>query len=347
MGAASFYPVFRDYFPGLLFKSLWLQLFIPTEPLPLDSKLKTQAFNSYLKSPIGLSAGLDINGMNFVPLLEQGHSFIEIGPIVQSTESFNKTPYEITETSINQNCPISSTGLFPLKKYLKHFKIGPRGLNLHILQENLFTMVHLLDDDYLYLLMEFYHLADFFTVNLCSAPGKDLKLYQRPFRFRRLLEKLVNERNFEMGLIAAFESDILDFYDRKIRRLYVPIYVKIDCEWQDTEALVQTCIELGIDGIIVGDSSDDVRLSREILKKVVSQTGGKLEVISFGGLWDGREILERVKMGAKAVQVFSVLLCRGPWELKRLQDELLKALNEGKFDSIDSAFNFYSKDKND
>ena len=212
-----------------------------------------------------------------------------------------------------------------------------------MLKENLELIPHMLNEDYLALYLKLYHLADFFTLNLCSDGSKDLKLYQRPYKYQSLITAITEQRNFELGLCAAYLSGLIGFLDRWPRKVYTPIYIKIDCDWQDTQGLVDFCISSGVDGIIVGDLKDDKEASRQLLTKVVSQANDKLELISYGGIFDGLEVLERIKLGAKAVQILSVLLLKGPGHLAQIHKELAQALDQQGFKDVNSAFNHYSK----
>lgn len=343
MGAGPLYPYLRDFLPQSIFLSIWLNLLIPSDPVVPNPKLHTSAFNCPLTSPIGLSSGIDTNGVAISKLLNQGHSFIEIGPVVNSPEGFSSDSFHFNADSVAIVSSATCYGVNSIKKRLNAVKAGPRGVNLSVLKENLELIPHMLNEDYLALYLKLYHLADFFTLNLCSDGSKDLKLYQRPYKYQSLITAITEQRNFELGLCAAYLSGLIGFLDRWPRKVYTPIYIKIDCDWQDTQGLVDFCISSGVDGIIVGDLKDDKEASRQLLTKVVSQANDKLELISYGGIFDGLEVLERIKLGAKAVQILSVLLLKGPGHLAQIHKELAQALDQQGFKDVNSAFNHYSK----
>ena len=343
MGAGPLYPYLRDFLPQSFFLSIWLNLLIPSDPVAQNPKLQTSAFNCPLTSPIGLSSGIDINGTAISKLLHQGHSFVEIGPVVNSPEGFTLDPFQFDPSSVKMVSSSTCYGVNSIKKRLNAVKAGPRGVNLSVLKENLEIIPHMLNEDYLALYLKLYHLADFFTLNLCSDSSKDLKIYQRPYKYQSLISAITEQRNFELGLYAAYLSGLIGFFDNCPRKVYTPIYIKIDSEWQDTQGLVDFCIASGVDGIILGDTQDDEEVSQEVLKRVASQAKGKLELISYGGILSGHEVLERIKLGAKAVQILSVLLLKGPGYLTQIHEQLAQALDEQGFKDVNSAFNYYSK----
>lgn len=343
MGTSFFYPYLRDFLPSSIFQSIWLNFLIPSNNETLDPILQTKAFCMNLSSPIGISSGFDINAVAFSKLLNLGSGFVELGPVLPSPEGYSLSPYSITENSLQITGPVSSFGVNSIKNYLKKDSNGPRGVNLLLSKQNMEIIPHMTDDDYKYSFMKLYHLTDFFTINLSQSEFGHTNYYERPYKYENLIRKLTEHRNFEIGLFAAFQSGLLDFVDIEPRKLYTPIYIKINASWNDIEGLVEKCVEYGIDGLIVGDENDDPEISRKVLEKAVKSSNNRLEIISFGGVNTGIEVLERIKTGAKAVQICNVLLCKGPWELKRIHQELTQKLREENFKDVESAFNFYNR----
>lgn len=343
-GSGSFmYPFLRDHLSASLFHDIWLRYFIPNESIEHNESLKTKAIYMDLSTPIGISSGIDLDGISFAKLLNTGFGFVEIGPVCPSSEYSEDEYYSITEEKLQLTGPFTTFGAIWVKKNLIKYDQGPRGVNIVPTKENIDMVPHFTDDDYVFVLTKLYHFVDFFTINLCPNSFKRIGYYKRDNRYKKLIMKIVAQRNIEIGLFAATETGITEEIEGYFRRLYTPIYVKVNSNWEDLKGLVECCIENGIDGLVVGDEGEDLEKSREILRKVVELSKGKLEIISFGGIETGSEVLERIKMGAKLVQLYSILLRKGPREYFRIHQELLQSLSEQNLKSTNEAFNLYNK----
>ncbi|MBW5353201.1 quinone-dependent dihydroorotate dehydrogenase, partial [Escherichia coli] len=62
--------------------------------------------------------------------------------------------------------------------------------------------------------------------------------------------------------------------------------------------------------------------SNRVLKLLADHIDGKLPIIGVGGIMEGRDAAEKIRLGATAVQVYSGLIYKGPALVK----ECLKAL---------------------
>lgn len=344
MGGSFMYPFLRDHLSASHFHDIWLRFLIPNESVAENESLKTRAIYTTLRSPIGIASGVDLDAVAYSKLLNLGFGFIEIGPVSPASEYFEQQYYSIAEDQFKVIGPITSFGAIWVKKNLVRNASGPRGVNLTPTKENIDLVPHYTDEDYIYSISKLYHLVDYFSINLCSNKFKRIGYYKKPNRYQGVIKKVIQQRNLEIGLFVANETGIIKETEGYFRRVYTPMYVKINSDWEDVQGLVECCIENGVDGLIVGDDSEDINKSREILKKVSKSSAGKLEIISFGGIESGSEVLERIKMGAKLVQLYSILLRKGPKEYFRIHEELLKSLSDEGFNSISEAFNHYNKE---
>ena len=62
--------------------------------------------------------------------------------------------------------------------------------------------------------------------------------------------------------------------------------------------------------------------SNQVLKLLAERIDGKLPIIGVGGIMNGTDAAEKIRLGASAVQVYSGLIYRGP----ELVKECLAAL---------------------
>jgi dihydroorotate dehydrogenase len=342
MGGTFMYPLLRDFLPPSLFQDLWIRLLIPSKSEPTDPRLKTTGLMTRLNSPIGISSGLDLEGRAVGKLIKLGLGFVEIGPAAPTSEYFPSEHYKLTEESLERVGPISSFGALWVKKQLMRQPQGPRGVDLVPLRENIDSVPHTTDDDYIFSVNKLYSQVDYFSFNLCASEFLPVKFYQKTARLTKFLENITSQRFIEIGLRAAENTGLLPpEHEGKSRKIYTPFYIKVNQNWQDPqilEELVETCVKFGIDGLIVGNEEENIEKSREILEKVCKISRGRLEIISFGGIRTGKEVLERLKRGARLVQIFSILLEKGPQEYQRIHQEFLEALSIEGYPSLQTIY---------
>jgi len=56
--------------------------------------------------------------------------------------------------------------------------------------------------------------------------------------------------------------------------------------------------------------------SNQVLKLLAERIDGKLPIIGVGGVMNGADAAEKIRLGASAVQVYSGLIYRGPELIK-------------------------------
>lgn len=321
------YPLFRDSLPTTIFQDLWLRFLFLSGSEPEPTTVKSRGFKKDLSSPIGVSSGLTLDGSGLPNLVKLGLGWVEIGPVAPTSEYFVSEAYKFSEDKLERIGPFTSFGALWVKRKLLKYNEGPRGVDLVPLRENIDSVPHTTDDDFIYSVNKLYGLVDYFSFNLCASRFLPVKYYQKTKRFEKFLENISAQRELEIGLIAARKTGILKREDVEIRNIYTPFYLKVNAEWQDLKGLVETCIRFGIDGLIVGDEGEDIEKSRKILEEVSSFSQGKLEIISYGGIRTGAEVKERLKRGAKLVQIYPILLEKGPSEYSRIKQEYLSCIS--------------------
>jgi dihydroorotate dehydrogenase len=341
MGGSFAYPLMRDYLPSSVFMEIWLRIMLPRSPTEPSDYLKTQCMGLNFKSPIGAEAGVDVNCISKSKLFNLGLGFVEFGPVTPTAENTVSSFLKINAQEVTQIAPLRNLGGTWVKRQLLLNHSGPRGISLSALDENIAGVPHLTDEDFLSLIMTLYPVSDYLTINLCSSPFRKINYYSKPYRYQALLNKVSEYRDQEMGLQTAYETHLINFIEEKARRLYTPVLVKVNENWPDLEGLVQACIKFGFDGIIVGSEKQDSEISRKMLEKVYKASNGKLTIISYGGINNGKEALERIKLGAGLVQIYHILLTEGPSGAKRIEQELVEEMKKEGFRNVNEAVGAY------
>jgi len=136
-----------------------------------------------------------------------------------------------------------------------------------------------------------------------------------------------------------------------------PLLVKIapDLAEADVLSIVETCIENGVQGLIVSNTTVGrpssltsqfaseigglsgeplFLLSTRMLARVHVMAAGRLTLIGCGGISSGRDILTKVRAGASLVQLYTAFAYEGPALVDRLKTELISALRKDGFSKI-------------
>jgi dihydroorotate dehydrogenase len=139
-----------------------------------------------------------------------------------------------------------------------------------------------------------------------------------------------------------------------------PILVKIapDLSQDGLAAVVETCVEQGIAGLIVGNTtisrppglkSRDAGqagglsgmplqlLSTAMLARACQLARGRLVLIGVGGVFNGRDALTKIQAGASLVQLYSSFALCGAALIPRLKAELVTALRDAGFATVQDA----------
>ena len=310
-----------QYFPP----TLWLltQLY-KTESKPV------QAFGLTFKNPIGLAAGYDKDGVAIRGLAALGFGHVEIGTVTPKPQVGNPRPrvFRLAEDeAVINRMGFPSRGMeYVSRRLLRRRFAAPRndiivGVNLG---KNKDTPLEEAARDYVELMKVFAPLADYLTINISSPNTVGLRRLQG----REMLEGLlgtIRDRRYEL-------------------RITCPILVKIspDMDEEELDDAVGVILDKKMDGIIATNTT----LSREglrsnlkgetgglsgrpltsrseaVLSRVVNLVGGRVPIISVGGIASPDTAKKRLALGASLVQVYSGLVYRGPGLVK----EILKNL---------------------
>lgn len=128
------------------------------------------------------------------------------------------------------------------------------------------------NSDYIKGVQEFYNYADYIVVNISSPNTPGLRALQEKERIKGLLFDVLKERD-SIYLAQSESKSNQQLYDMN-SKLKVPVVVKIapDLSSQEIKDIANVCMEVGIDGVIIGNSS----IGRKGLKdtSIAHETGG-------------------------------------------------------------------------
>ena len=283
-------------------------------------------------NPVGLAAGLDKNGDYFAALSACGFGFVEIGTVTPRPQPGNPQPrlFRLPPAhAIINRLGFNNQGVDYLLQQVAQTEFdGVLGINIG---KNFDTPVEMAASDYLTGLNKVYTQADYVTVNISSPNTPGL----RDLQFGEALTHL----------LAALKQEQKKLADQHGR--YVPLAVKISPDIDDDaiRQLADTFVEIKIDGVIATNTTVSRRfvagllhageqggLSGEPLREqsdyvvhmLCKHLQGALPVIAAGGISCAADAVNKLRLGAKLVQIYTGFIYQGP----KLVQDCVRALSK-------------------
>ena len=300
----------------------------------VDSRLKQNICGLDFYNPIGLGAGFDKNATITKALSAFGFGFIEVGTATPRAQDGNPKPRIfrfVEEKSLQNAMGFNNDGG---KKILERLKrIYPYAIPIGVnIGKNKITEEEKVIFDYKKLVSIFRDTSDYFTLNLSSPNTPNLRDLQNEEFVKILLSELRNQTK-------------------------KPIFLKISPD-MNIDYMLKVCecaIDNGASGIIATNTTIDYSLlknpkdkggisgnalkkrSREVFQILSENLFKKTTLISIGGIDDGYEAYERIKLGASLVQIYTTMIFEGPSIIKEINQTILEKLNEDGFKNISEA----------
>jgi len=277
------------------------------------------------RNPIGLAAGFDKNCEAARFLAGLGFGFLELGTVTLRPQPGNPKPrlFRLRENkAIINRMGFNNAGAWDAARSLEKLMPLPIPVGISV-GKNADCSLEDAPKNYLETLKVMYPYGDYFAVNISSPNTLQLRTLHSGEKLRRLLEPM------------------LDFASGQKR--VKPFFVKIapDLEDRDLESAAALAVEMNF-GLIAtnttvsrstvpaywklyegGLSGAPLRsLSNEVLGKTAALVKGRVPVMGSGGISDGASALEKLKLGADLVQVYSGLIYEGPFLVKEILEYL-------------------------
>ncbi len=312
----------------------------PAHTRKFDPLLHTQFNGLRLEHPLGLAAGFDKNGEAVDAMLRLGFAMVEIGTVTLHPQTGNPRPRVfrlLEDRAVINRLGFNNAGLGYARDRLARLRRqnGVVGVNIGI---NKATTTPI--DDYIRVFETLSPHVDYVTVNVSSPNTPGLRAWQHGDHLKSLLERLVARRN------------------EGSRKL--PLFVKIapDQTLEDEPLIVETTIDCGIEGLIVGNTT----LSRPttLRSRQASEAGGlsgaplfdpstalcrriagyarnRLAIIGVGGVFSGTDAYAKIRAGASAIQIYTSLIYEGPGVIDRILDGLAAHLKRDGYANLRDA----------
>ncbi len=301
-----------------------------------DPMLSQKFWGRTFQNPVGLGAGFDKNGQYITAMPTLGFGFTEIGTVTPKPQDGNPKPRLFRlkdENSIQNAMGFNNKGSYYMLQRLKnlYFFDYPIGINIG---KNKVTPDNEALNDYEILFKAFKDYGDYIVINISSpnTPG---------------LRDLQNE-NFIKAIFEMAKSITTQ-----------PVFLKIapDMEADDAITLCKVAVEAGAAGIIATNTTVDYAItdspykqnfggisgalltekSYQLFRAIGKELYGKTMLISVGGIDSAEEAYKRIKAGASLVQVYSMLVYKGPALIKEINEGLIRLLKEDGYTHISEA----------
>lgn len=319
--AAGFAPVDRSAPPAALGQRLW----------GLD-----------FPHPVCLAAGFDKSAECWRGLLRLGVGAVEVGTVTPRPQAGNPRPrlFRLPEDRavINRN-GFNNDGLEVAAGRLagRDRRAGIVGINIGANKDTADPV-----DDYVTGMRRLAPLADYVTINVSSPNTPGLRDLQGEGPLGRLLSAALQARAEACGEPGP------------------PVLLKIAPDLADgqLEAIVETAVAAGVDGLIVSNTTvarpESLRgtargetgglsgrplfdPSTRVLARAHRAAAGRLPLVGVGGVEDGATAYAKIRAGARLVQLYTALVYKGPGLFRRIRDELAVLLEADGIARIEDA----------
>ena len=315
-------------------------------PAPVKTaspELETQVGGLTLPNPVGLAAGFDKDCDVPDAMLAAGFGFVECGTVTPRPQIGNPKPrlFRLTEDqAVINRMGFNNGGLEVFKSRLtkRQGKDGIVGANLGANKDSRDRV-----EDYVMGLKALWGLSDYFTINISSPNTPGLRDLQNEKAMDELLGRLAEARSELAGDKPSF-----------------PMFLKVapDVDMGEIERIVGQACTYGMNAIIVSNTTiarpDSLQSqykgeggglssaplfepSTEVLREFYAAAQGKIDLIGVGGVSNGAQAYAKIRAGAKAVQLYSALVFKGPGLVTEINQDLIARLKADGFNSISEA----------
>ncbi len=285
-----------------------------------DPRLSVSIAGIDFENPLVVGAGWDKNARSVRALYSLGFAGVEVGSVVQRLQKGNSRPrqFMITPEVCINSLGLNSQGMDAVFKNLKRYgRLGfPVGVNLGI---NSDTNHKDAPNSYATVCKKFRDLASYFVINVSSPNTPGLRKLQNKERLKEIIQVVTETVRDSSGILQ-------------------PLFVKVspDLSRDAIDDVLRVVVDFRISGVIATNTSNNPQLKRKYGKKwevipggisgndfeyaslstsiishIYRSTGGSVEIIGSGGIYDVTSALEKLRAGAKVLQVVTGLRSEG------------------------------------
>jgi len=302
-----------------------------------DGKFSVKTAMGTWKTPIGLAAGLDKNGLCLPFFSQLPFGAIEIGTVTPKPQDGNPRPRLFRlkeEQSLLNRMGFNNLGKDKMAQAVAkdinivHLNKGVLGINIG---KNKVTEEKDAPRDYVECYETLAPYADYVVVNVSSPNTPNLRNFEQASGLQSIFEALQGTRkNCGRPLFVKISPDGSDEM--------IPAILELSMKYELSGIIATNTTIMpergqgGVSGKLLKERS---RRKRNLLLKTKNEMGAKnLEIISVGGIDTLEELWEVWCGGGQLVQIYSSFIYQGPGLLFSILGEINRQLDLLKFKSV-------------
>ena len=328
----------------LAIDALMLGISVPFKRPEDDPALATRALGMRFSNPIGIAAGFDKDARVLRPLARLGFGFVEAGTVTPRPQPGNPKPrlFRLVEDRAvinrmgfnNQGIDRFAVRLARLTRPLPSGRAGgagvPVGANIGINKTGADP-----ERDYPALVARVKPYVNYIVLNVSSPNTPGLRGLQDAAKLRGILDAIAARHPERPPLLVKLAPDLED---------------------DAIAPIVEAAVQGGAQGLIINNTTlarpatlrsphrgesgglsgrPLATRSRDMLRLVANIAAGRLALVSCGGIESGQDILDRIRLGADLVQVYTAFVYEGPALLARLKQEMLQSMRAAGVETLD------------
>lgn len=271
--------------------------------------LERELFGLTFAHPLGVAAGIDVNGEIYNSLGSMGFSFVEIGSITPERQNLPMTiRRNVRERSIQHPTYSNNKGV---RNVIRNIQNNPPQV---IIAANLAPQATNTKDeetikDYQTSFSLLFDFVDMFVINVSCTNKDGLDPVQELSDFKDIIDPLL-----ELRLCYGSEK---------------PILVKLspDTPHSHLDSILDYCMYSGIDGVVAGNATKEnggmsgapvFPKALDLVTYIHNHTRGRLPVIGCGGISSPKQAEMMLEAGASLIQINSALSFEGPSFIRKV-----------------------------
>jgi len=295
-----------------------------------DPRLEITAFGLRFPTPLGLAAGYDKDGVATRASFAFGFGHVELGTVTRRPQPGNtgERLFRVREArALVNRLGFPNLGVEAVVARLRADRerggiSGVVGVNVG---KNKDVPLEDAPAEYAALYRDVAPVADYVTINVSSPNTEGLRSLQSAANMGRLLAAVSEARAASSDKPPILLKISPDLLPEDLDALLTEACA------HDVAGIVATNTTLARDGVpasakgLEGGLSGPPLAARSlaVLREVVARVGGKMPVVSVGGVASPEDVIARLRAGAALVQLYTALVYEGPRLVKRIGEGLV------------------------
>ena len=297
--------------------------------LPVSTRVELRKSGLRLCSPVGLAAGFDKNCDVPEAMAKFGFGFVECGTVTPKPQPGNPKPrlFRLSEDrAVINRMGFNNFGLdYFVRRLEKYSHAVPIGANVGANKDSGDRI-----GDYVTGIEAVAPHADYITINISSPNTPGLRGLQDKASLADLLTRCGGADRKDLPVFLKVAPDLDDEAIGDICGV-----VTKEGSWLSGLIISNTTLarpeslrseEKGEAGGLSG--APLLKPSTDVLRKFARKLDGAFDLIGAGGIGSGRDAYEKIRAGASAVQLYSLMVYDGPGLAKKIARELSYCLAE-------------------